>query len=156
VVLERPEKLFGQPEPTQAGNNTSWFIQTMESQDEFRAKKLAAELNHLGPRIPARTIDKNLHYQVIAGPFAEEQSARKAQRILTEDFNTHSELVKPLKTEVAKTATNGGLKPIKGVNLKPSKSEPPKPDKGVSIKPDKPVGKKPPAIILKLPKPDTL
>ena len=156
VVLERPEKLFGQPEPTQAGSNTSWFIQTMESQDEFRAKKLAAELNHLGPRIPARTIDKNLHYQVIAGPFAEEQSARKAQRILTEDFNTHSELVKPLKTEVAKTATNGGLKPIKGVNLKPSKSEPPKPDKGVSIKPDKPVGKKPPAIILKLPKPDTL
>jgi len=139
--LERPEKLFGQPEPIQAASNTSWFIRTMETQDEFRAKKLAAELNHLGPRIPARTIDRNLHYQVIAGPFAEEQSARKAQHILAEDFNTKSELVKPPKTEVAKTVGNV-VKPIKGVNLKPSKSEPPKTDKAVSIKPDKPVGKK--------------
>ena len=152
VVLERPEKLFGQPGPTQTATNTGWLIRTSETQDEFRAKKLAAELNHLGPRIPAQTIAKNQHYQVIAGPFAEEQAARKAQHILADDFNTRSELVNPPKTELAKATGSNDIQQVKGVNLKPSKSEPPKLDKGTLIKPDKQVGKKP-TIILKLPQP---
>ena len=142
--LERPEKLFGQPDPASPTANTGWFVLTKETDDGYWAKKLAAQLNHLGPRVPARTLSRNQHYRVLGGPFAQEQTARKTQMFLVEDFNTQSELLKLPKTELAKTSHTD--------NNRPSKNGQGKQGKGTAIQTDKPVERKSPSIILKLPK----
>lgn len=95
--LERPAQLAGQPEALESAEG-GWLLQTMESEDEYSIRKLAAQLNHIGPRIPARTVVKEGRYQLIAGPFPGEKAARKAQTVLNVDFETKSELVKPAKS----------------------------------------------------------
>ena len=94
--LERPARLAGQPGAVEPAAN-GWLLQTAETDDEYKARRLAAQLNHIGPRIPALAVAKGLRYQVIAGPFAQEKAARKAQLILDVDFATKAELVKPPK-----------------------------------------------------------
>jgi L,D-transpeptidase ErfK/SrfK len=96
IQLSRPAQLVGQPEPSDPVAD-GWLLRTAESFDEYRARKLAAQLNHLGPRIPAVTVAGNQGYHVIAGPFIQERVARKAQLILDSDFETKSELIKPAK-----------------------------------------------------------
>jgi len=160
--LERPGQLFGQPEKAERGKS-GWFIRTMESEDEYRAKKLAAQMNHLGPRIPAYTVARNQRYQVVGGPFTQEQTARKAQNALLADFNTKSEIVKPAKDYVppkpvaapvpkkedkaepakpakldtAKPATAEPIKPVKLDTAKPATAEPAKINKPDPNKPAK-------------------
>ncbi|MCX7114227.1 MAG: L,D-transpeptidase family protein [Proteobacteria bacterium] len=96
LQLERPSQLVGQPNPSgQVADG--WLLRTAETFDEYRARKLTAQLNHLGPRIPAVTVVGNQGYHVIAGPFIQERVARKAQSILNADFETKSELIKPTK-----------------------------------------------------------
>jgi len=96
MPLERPTRLAGQPDSVEPATG-GWLLQTVETDDEYRSRRLAAQLNHIGPRIPARTVANGRRYQVIAGPFAQEKAARKAQLILDVDFATKSELVKPAK-----------------------------------------------------------
>jgi L,D-transpeptidase ErfK/SrfK len=97
VQLERPSQLVGQPNSSKPGTD-GWLLRTAQTFDEYRARKLAAQLNHLGPRIPAITVAGNQGYHVIAGPFPQERVARKAQLILNTDFETKSELIKPTKS----------------------------------------------------------
>jgi L,D-transpeptidase ErfK/SrfK len=94
ALLERPVRLTGQPK-TSEQVSTGWLLRTEATDLEFKTKRLAAQLNHLGPRIPARAVTINRRYHVIAGPFAQEKEAKKVQTILREDFATKSELVKP-------------------------------------------------------------
>ncbi len=103
VPLERPAQLVGEtenPEPVKEG----WFVRTAETDDEYRARRLAAMLNHLGPKIPARTTANDRTYQVIAGPFASGKAAQKAKLILLTDFETKSEIIKPGNMSVRKPA----------------------------------------------------
>jgi len=96
--LERPERLSGAP--TAAGlPATGWTLRTAETNDEYWVRRLAAQLNHLGPRIPARVATHNRRHRLVAGPFADEKTARKAQLTLSEDFGAKTELLKPAKRE---------------------------------------------------------
>lgn len=91
--LEHPARLAGQPahwDPPAGG----WVVRTETMRDEYTARKLAAQLNHLGPRIPARTVAGDEGYQVIAGPFAQEKAARQVQLTLANDFNSKNEIAK--------------------------------------------------------------
>jgi L,D-transpeptidase ErfK/SrfK len=97
IQLGRPAQLAGQAKPSEPVVN-GWLLRTAETFDEYRARKLAAQLNHLGPRIPAVTVAGNQGYHVIAGPFIQERVARKAQLMLNIDFETKSELIKPTKS----------------------------------------------------------
>jgi L,D-transpeptidase ErfK/SrfK len=94
--LERPALLNGQPSNANLPA-TGWLLRTAETDDDFWARRLAAQLNHLGPRIPARMVGQNRRYRLLAGPFADETAARKAQIVMSEDFNAKTELVKPSK-----------------------------------------------------------
>lgn len=94
--LEHPGQLAWQPDNEDVPR-TGWMLRTAETDDAYSVRRLAAQLNHLGPRIPARMTTHNRRHRLVAGPFAEEKAARKAQRILSEDFRTKAELYKPAK-----------------------------------------------------------
>jgi L,D-transpeptidase ErfK/SrfK len=94
--LARPDHLRGQP--TDAGlPQVGWVLRTAETNDQYWVRRLAAQFNHLGPRIPSRVVMHNHKYRLIAGPFAEEKDARKAQAVISEDFNAQTELLKTAK-----------------------------------------------------------
>lgn len=139
---ERPAQLYGQPDKAQPGK-AGWFVRT-ESIDEYRAKKLAAQMNHFGPRIPAYTVPGDKGHQVIGGPFTQEHAANRARLALNEDFNTKSEIIKPDKNytppkpsaEVKKADQAEAAKPVKPEANKPATTEASKTDK--PEKPDKP------------------
>ena len=177
--LERPTQLLGQPEKAEIGK-AGWFVRTDQTEDAYRAKKLVAQLNHLGPRIPAYTVVQNNRYQVMGGPFTQEQAARKAQNALLEDFDTKSEIVKPDKDYVPpkpsanpvakKTDKAEPVKPVKQTTVQPVAAEPaktaPKPEtaktettKPVKVEADKPLdwidqekAKNPPKTVEKKPR----
>ncbi len=67
IPLSRPEKLFGQPIPSEL-SDSDWAIQAAVFDNETDAQKLAAMLNHQGPPIPARKVAKDGNYQVVVGP----------------------------------------------------------------------------------------
>ncbi len=94
--LEHPARLAGQQDnlpPPLYG----WLVRTAAIEDEYSARKLAAQLNHLGPRIPARAVAGNQGYQVEAGPFIDEKEAKKVQLTLVNDFNSKNEIIGPPK-----------------------------------------------------------
>jgi len=95
--LERPARLAGWPDTAEPATG-DWLLWTAETDDEHGARRLAAQLNHIVPKIPSKVVAKGRRYRLIAGPFAQEKSARKAKLILDVDFETKSELVKPAKS----------------------------------------------------------
>ena len=148
--LERPAQLTGQPDKAEPGKK-GWFIQTEASEDAYRANKLAAQMNHFGPRIPAYTKVTNGRYQVVGGPFTQEQAAKRAQLALEEDFNTKSEIIKPDKDyvppkpvlatptpAVKKADTVEATKPAKPDKATPVKADPAKTEKAEPLKATKP------------------
>ncbi len=147
--LERPAHLFGQPEKAEPGK-VGWFIRT-EATDEYSAKKLAAQMNHFGPRIPAYAIATSRGYQVVGGPFAQEQAAHKAQLALREDFSTKSEIIKLAKTDqsASESAASDAKKADNQHQAKPARLDPSKPAKAglgkpaVGTEPAKPVKRRP-------------
>jgi L,D-transpeptidase ErfK/SrfK len=50
-------------------------------------------LNHQGPPIPARKIEKNGSYQVIAGPFKDQEEAELAAHRIKIDFELDIKLL---------------------------------------------------------------
>ena len=94
--LQHPDHLNGQP--TDAGlPQTGWLLRTAETHDEYWVRRLAAQLNHLGPRIPAHMVTHNRRHRLVAGPFVAEKDALKAQAIISEDFRTQTELAKAVR-----------------------------------------------------------
>ncbi|MDD5034210.1 MAG: L,D-transpeptidase family protein [Methylococcaceae bacterium] len=96
VNLDHPPRLYGQPEAIEPAGN-GWYVRTADSDDGYRVRRLAAMLNHVGPRIPARETVKNGRYRVIAGPFPDAKAAQSAGRLLATDFDVKSEILKPAK-----------------------------------------------------------
>ncbi len=83
-IVRRPKLLFGIPlvPPLSKGD---WSVVATSFFTRAPAIKLAAMLNHQGPQIPSRVLEKNDGFHVIAGPFDSKSQAFKiAQRIARE------------------------------------------------------------------------
>jgi L,D-transpeptidase ErfK/SrfK len=65
---------------------------------EHNARRLAAVLNHQGPPIPARVVQKGDRYQVVTGPYANKKAAAAATRRLKVDLEIDGVILGPAQT----------------------------------------------------------
>lgn len=95
IKVQRPEQLYGQPVVNELTAN-DWSVVTESFDSETDAQKLAAMLNHQGPQIPARKIEKDGVYQVVAGPFTSKKETRIIANRIKSTFDLEATPVKPL------------------------------------------------------------
>ena len=92
--LEHPEHFFGAPVvPELTGSD--WAILVADFASEVTAQTLAAMFNHQAPPIPARKVEKDGSYQVIAGPFKNQKEAELAAHRIKMDFELDIGLLQP-------------------------------------------------------------
>ena len=106
VEVQRPVQLFGQPRvpPFKAG---AWYVRADETIGEVNARRLAAVLNHQGPQIPARVVQKGNRYQVLAGPYTNRKAAEEAARRIKSDLEIEGVIVGPSQSrELAQQAAS--------------------------------------------------
>ena len=94
VQLAHPGKLYGQPEMVTLTDN-DWAMLVATFNNENDAQKLAAMLNHQGPPIPARKVQANNGYQVVAGPFKNKKHAKEVASRIRFDFELDAKLLEP-------------------------------------------------------------
>jgi L,D-transpeptidase ErfK/SrfK len=94
VEIEAPAELRGRPR-IPAMRSGAWYVRAAESPREINARRLAAVLNHQGPQIPARVIQKDNLYQVVAGPYANKKAAAADARRLRSDLEIEGVLIAP-------------------------------------------------------------
>ncbi|MDD5323541.1 MAG: L,D-transpeptidase family protein, partial [Methylococcales bacterium] len=94
VQLEHPEQLYQQPVVGEL-KDSDWSILVASFDNEIEAQQLATMLNHQGPIIPARKIEKNNAYQVIAGPFKNKKEVNAVAKRIRMDFEIDVEPLKP-------------------------------------------------------------
>jgi L,D-transpeptidase ErfK/SrfK len=94
VKVRRPDKLFGQPVVNEL-TEADWSIVTEDFANENDARKLAAMLNHQGPQIPARRVEKDGMFQVVAGPFKDKKEAKVMAKRIQSNFDLDAKPVKP-------------------------------------------------------------
>jgi len=94
VEVQRPAQLTGQPRvpPFKAG---AWYVRADETIGEANARRLAAVLNHQGPQIPARVVQKGNRHQVLAGPYSNKRAAEEAARRIKSDLEIEVVIVGP-------------------------------------------------------------
>jgi len=96
VQLEHPERLYQQPVVGEFElKDSDWSILVASFDNEMEAQQLATMLNHQGPIIPARKIQKNNAYQVIAGPFKNKKEVYAIAKRIRMDFEIDVEPLKP-------------------------------------------------------------
>ncbi|MDD2659427.1 MAG: L,D-transpeptidase family protein [Methylococcales bacterium] len=96
VQMEHPEQLYQQPVVAEL-KDSDWSIMVASFDNETKAQELATMLNHQGPIIPARKIQKNDAYHVVAGPFKNKKEAAAAAKRIRMDFEIN---VKPSKPQL--------------------------------------------------------
>jgi L,D-transpeptidase ErfK/SrfK len=74
-----------------------WSIVTAGFSSETDAQKLAAMLNHQGPQMPARKVEKDGVFQVVVGPFKNKKETNLAAKRIQNDFDLDVTTVKPQK-----------------------------------------------------------
>ena len=92
--VQHPGHFYGQltvPEVT----DSDWAILVAGFDSEQTAQTLAAMLNHQGPPIPARKVEKNGSYQVIAGPFKDPKEVEWVVHRLKIDFEIDAKPLPP-------------------------------------------------------------
>jgi len=94
VQLEHPEQLYQQPVVGEL-KDSDWSVLVASFDNEIDAQKLATMLNHQGPIIPARKIQKNNVYQVIAGPFKNKKEVKAVAKRIRMDFEIEVEPLEP-------------------------------------------------------------
>lgn len=94
VQLAHPGKFYGQP-VIETLDDSDWAMLVATFDNENDARKLAAMLNHQGPPIPARKIEANNKYQVVAGPFKNKKQAKEAANRIRFDFEIDTKLLEP-------------------------------------------------------------
>ncbi len=99
LQLKHPGQFYGQP-VVEALKESDWSILVASFDDEIQAQQLATMLNHQGPIIPARKIEKNDVYQVIAGPFKNKTDMKAAAKRIKMDFEIKGKPLKPRLTAV--------------------------------------------------------
>ncbi len=98
VELEHPEILYGKPE-VPALELQAWYVLAADVTDKIEAQRIAAIINHQGPQIPARVFQKSDRYRVIAGPFGDDDDAKKAVKRLKIDLEIDGIVIEPVKNE---------------------------------------------------------
>ena len=96
IKVAHPDKLYGQPEVGELTEH-DWSILMPSVANEVEATKLAAMLNHLGPQIPARKIEKDGVYQVVAGPFKNKKETKRVAKRIKSSFDLEVKTVKPVR-----------------------------------------------------------
>ncbi len=97
--LRHPEQFYDQPVAGEL-KDSDWAILVASFNDETKAQQLATMLNHQGPIIPARKIQKDDAFQVIAGPFKNKTEMKAAAKRIKMDFEIDGEPLKPRATSV--------------------------------------------------------
>lgn len=85
VQVKHPVQLYNQPVVAEL-KDSDWSIMVASFDNETEAQKLATMLNHQGPIIPARKIQKNDTYHVVAGPFKNKKEAKAVAKRIRMDF----------------------------------------------------------------------
>ncbi|HBA73630.1 MAG: peptidase [Geobacteraceae bacterium GWC2_55_20] len=93
--VKHPSELYGRPKIAELKTD-AWSVLAADLRDETDAVRLAAIINHQGPRIPARVVIKNAGYQVVAGPFNDVREARDAIKRLKIDLEIDGRLIEPI------------------------------------------------------------
>ena len=83
--VQHPEHFYGQPVVPEL-IDSDWALLVADFASELTAQDLVAMLNHQGPPIPARKVEKNGSYQVIAGPFKDQKEAELVAHRIKMDF----------------------------------------------------------------------
>ncbi|MDO8944729.1 MAG: L,D-transpeptidase family protein [Desulfobacterales bacterium] len=99
VEVEHPETLYGIPE-IPALKLQAWYVIAADVPDKIEAQRMAAIINHQGPQIPARVLEKGKSYRVIAGPFNDGVEANKAAKRLKIDLEIDGIVIDPFKNDV--------------------------------------------------------
>jgi L,D-transpeptidase ErfK/SrfK len=102
--LEHPEHLYGAsvvPKLT----DSDWAILVADFANEVSAQQLAAMLNHQGPPISARKVEKDGSYQMIAGPFKSRKEAKSVAHRIKMNFEFDSKLLEPGMEAVSASAS---------------------------------------------------
>ncbi len=94
LQVEHPGQLYGQPVAGEL-KASDWALLAASFDNEADAQQLAVMLNHQGPPIPARKIEKNGAYQVIAGPFKNKKEGKTVAQRIRMDFELDAKLLKP-------------------------------------------------------------
>ncbi|MFZ2403719.1 MAG: L,D-transpeptidase family protein [Methylobacter sp.] len=99
LQLKHPGQFYEQPVAAEL-KDSDWALLVASFNDETKAQQLATMLNHQGPIIPARKIQKDDGYQVIAGPFKNKTEMKAAAKRIKMDFEINGEPLKPRATAV--------------------------------------------------------
>lgn len=91
----RPHTLYGQPQVPPLTDN-AWTVFVDSFQDELSAQRMVAMLTHQGPSIPARKVQNNGSYHVIAGPFKDKAEAKHFARRIRYEFEIDVKPVAPV------------------------------------------------------------
>jgi len=94
LQLAHPGRLYQQPLVEEL-KESDWAMRVASFDNEVEAQQLVAMLNHQGPPIPARKVQKNDTYEVIAGPYKNRNEVKKAAKRLRIDFELDAELLEP-------------------------------------------------------------
>jgi len=89
----RPDRLHGMPVVPPLLSD-SWSVLAMAFSHREYAEKLAAMLNHQGPQIPSRVLEKGQEYQVVAGPFENRKQALEVTQRIRREFEIDAEVQK--------------------------------------------------------------
>ncbi len=85
MQLAHPGKFYGQPVAT-AIKDSDLAVLVGTYKNELEAQQLTAMLNHQGPQIPARKIQAQDSFKVVAGPFKNKKEAKSAANRIRSDF----------------------------------------------------------------------
>ncbi len=99
VQLKHPGQFYDQPVAGEL-TDSDWAILVASFDDETKAQQLATMLNHQGPIIPARKIQKDDVFQVIAGPLTNKKEMEAVAKRIKIDFEIDGEPLKPRTTSL--------------------------------------------------------
>lgn len=102
LLLSHPIRLFQQPVIEEL-RHTDWALLVASFDNENEAQELTVMLNHQGPIIPARKVQKDQNYYVIAGPFKNKAEMLSVAKRIKLDFELKAT---PLKPQMVSEAQN--------------------------------------------------
>ena len=90
-LVKRPDRLQGMPVVPPLSPD-SWSVLATAFSRREHAIQLAAILNHQGPQIPSRVLEKGQKFQVVAGPFENQKKAQQVAQRIRREFEIDAEV----------------------------------------------------------------
>ncbi|MDH3637677.1 MAG: L,D-transpeptidase family protein [Gammaproteobacteria bacterium] len=78
----------------------AWYVEAGVFDRSRPAQRIAAMLNHQGPPIPARVLNKDDRFRIWAGPYAHRRAARQAAQRIGRDLYLETRLQAPARAQV--------------------------------------------------------